>query len=73
MRYIKMVLREAGLARVPNQLLSTDAAENGKRNAEDETTEDVNEFSSAGSIAGYSAPLGVNPDALGRKKNARRK
>lgn len=30
---------------------------------------DINEFSGVGSIAGYTGPLGVNPDDLGRKKN----
>lgn len=30
---------------------------------------DINEFSGVGSIVGYSGPLGINPDALGRKKN----
>ena len=70
MRYIRMAVAEAKLARVPNQLVEPDSAE-GDRN-EDEAG-DVNEFSGVGSIAGYTGPLGMDPDKLGRKKNARRK
>lgn len=57
---------EQHLARVPNQLVSDD---------DDEWSEDdndVNEFSGVGSIAGYTAPLGMDPDLLGRKKNKKR-
>ena len=74
-QYIRTIL-EAHLARVPNQLVSTSDHE-GERN---EDTEDVNEFAAcgagggntlgSGNIVGYSAPLGMNPDKLGRKKNA---
>ena len=64
MRYIRLALEEARLARVPQQLLSPDAdSEDGSED------EDVNEYSGVGAIVGYSAPLGVNPDALGRQKN----
>lgn len=67
-RYLRMAVKEAKLARVPNQLVEPDS----ERDA-DEGAEDVNEFSGVGSIAGYSGPLGMDPDKLGRKKNARKK
>lgn len=70
-RYIKEAVAEAKLARVPNQLISPDEKEESGN--EDETVENVNEFSGVGAIAGYSGPLGVNPDKLGRKKNSRKK
>ena len=70
LRYIKEAIAEAKLARVPNQLIEPDQA----GAVEDEGTEEnVNEFSGCGAIAGYSAPLGMDPDKLGRKKNVRRK
>jgi len=74
MRYITLALAEAKLARVPNQLVAADSESGSSNNdKEDEVTavEDVNEFSGVGSIVGYSAPLGANPDTLGRKKNTR--
>lgn len=67
-RYLRMAVAEAKLARVPNQLVEPDSERD-----KDEAAEDVNEFSGVGSIAGYSGPLGMDPDKLGRKKNARRK
>lgn len=75
MFYIKMAIAEAKLARVPNQLLSPTDVEDGNGKEEDETDENVNEFSSCGSggIVGYSGPLGIDPDELGRKKNTRKK
>ena len=59
-----MAIEEAREANVPNQLVS----------AEDKGTadeDDVNEFCGVGggAIGGYTAPLGMDPDALGRKKN----
>lgn len=30
------------------------------------------EFSAAGAVAGYTGPLGVDPDKLGRKKNSKK-
>lgn len=66
-RYIKEAIAETKLARVPNQLLSP-KEESGKN--DDEAVENVNEFSGVGSIAGYTAPLGMDPDELGRKKNS---
>jgi hypothetical protein len=67
-RYIRAAVAEAKLARVPNQLMAPEE-EGGK---EDEAVEDVNEFSGVGAIAGYTGPLGTDPDKLGRKKNSRR-
>lgn len=65
-RYIWLALSEdVGLARVPNQLMQPDGASS---DAQDE--EGIDEFSGVGAIAGYSAPLGADPDKLGRKKNA---
>jgi hypothetical protein len=66
-RYLRMAVKEAHDARVPNQLVST-SDQDGERN-EDE--EDVNEFSGVGGggLQGFSAPLGMDPNDLGRKKN----
>jgi hypothetical protein len=68
MRYIRTVV-EAHLARVPNQLVSEPS--DGER----EEDEAVDEFAAVGGggIAGYTAPLGMDPDRLGRKKNAGKK
>lgn len=66
-RLIRLVMAESGdTARVPNQLMSPD--EVSHLTAADD--EEVTEFSGAGAVAGYSAPLGVDPDRLGRKKDA---
>lgn len=67
-RYIREVV-EAHLARVPNQLVSDDRQEGSGEEVEDE----LDEFAGVGSIAGYTAPLGMDPDRLGRKKNKSRK
>ena len=74
-RYIREAVAEAKLARVPNQLLAPKAEKGEEDDGEDdgEADESVNEFSGVGSIAGYTAPLGMDPDKLGRKKNSRRK
>ncbi len=72
-RYIRMAMAEANLARVPNQLSSPEKKEGGRGNEEEGTDENVNEFSGVGAIAGYSAPLGMDPDRLGRKKNSRKR
>lgn len=66
-----MLLDEVHSARVPNQLISPD--EDSGPKDEDEAVENVNEFSGVGAIAGYSGPLGMDPDKLGRKKNSRKK
>lgn len=72
-QYIRLSVREAHLARVPNQLISTD-----KQDGADEEGEAVSEFSGAGGgnalgsgeIMGFSAPLGTGK---ARKKKQRRK
>lgn len=66
-RLIRLVMAESGdTARVPNQLMLPDEVSHSTA-ADDE---EVTEFSGAGAVAGYSAPLGVDPDRLGRKKDA---
>lgn len=70
MRYIRLALAEAHLARVPQQLVTPDSTDSGQDEA---AAENVNEFSGVGAIAGYTAPLGMSPDRLGRKKNRRAK
>lgn len=64
-QYIRAIL-EGQDARVPNQLIEPD---------QPESEEAVEEFAAAGggAIAGYTAPLGMDPDKLGRKKNASKK
>lgn len=69
--YIRAAVAEAKLARVPNQLMAPEKEDGGQD--DDEAVENVNEFSGVGAIAGYSGPLGMDPDKLGRKKNSRRK
>jgi len=72
-RYIRLAVDEARDARVPQQLVTADSEKNsGKNDDSQEADQDVNEFSGVGSIAGYSAPLGMDPDRLGRKKNKRK-
>jgi hypothetical protein len=66
-RYIKMALDEAALsARVPQQLMPN--SESGDKDKDNEE-ENVQEFSGAGAVAGFTAPLGMSADSLGRKKN----
>jgi hypothetical protein len=55
--YIKSVLKEV------NNIKDT------KEKDIEESEEELTEFSSAGGVAGYSLPLGMNPDDAGRKKN----
>jgi hypothetical protein len=66
-QYVKLFLEETRLARVPQQLISPN--KDNEETDEVEEAENVNEFSGVGAVAGYSAPLGMNPDKLGRKKN----
>lgn len=68
MEYIRLALHEARLARVPKQLLPL-PTENGTEEDGTEEQENVQEFSGVGAIAGYTGPLGMSPDKLGRKKN----
>lgn len=73
-RYIRLAVDEARSARVPQQLVTADSEKNsGKNDDSQEADQGVNEFSGVGSIAGYSAPLGMDPDRLGRKNNKRKK
>lgn len=69
-RYIQEAVDEAKLARVPNQLIDPEDINSSE---DDDQSESVNEFSGVGSIGGYSAPLGMDPDRLGRQKNSRKK
>lgn len=56
MRYIRLAVQEAHLARVPNQLVSTDSGNEGDENEEQE----LDEFCGVGGggIVGYNGPLG---------------
>jgi hypothetical protein len=66
--YIRLAVLEAHDARVPNQLVSDDVDD-------DESGEAVDEMGAgagSGGIAGYTAPLGADPDQLGRSKNGKR-
>lgn len=66
--FIRLAVKEAHLARVPQQLLSPSGSEEGLE--DEDSKEGVNEFSGVGAIAGYTGPLGASPDTLGRKRNA---
>ena len=74
-RYVRLAVKEAADARVPDQLVSRD-------DGSEEETANVQEFAAAGAggntlasgnIVGYSGPLGIDPDKLGRQKNASKK
>lgn len=70
--YIRATLAETADARVPNQLIAPgEDEENGSSEEDSGETLEVNEFCGVGSVAGFSAPLGMDPDKLGRKKNSR--
>lgn len=77
-KLIRLMIEDDRNANVPNQLLTADALEDEfgdeERVYHDEQTDEesgIQEFSGVGSgaIAGYTAPLGIDPDRLGRKKN----
>lgn len=73
MHYLRLAVREAHLARVPNQLVS-DSGQEG----DEDVDQDVNEFSGVGAIMGYSGPLGgesaEHPTAsVGKKRKHRRR
>jgi hypothetical protein len=70
-RYVKLML-ETDSARVPQQLVSSETDGQSGNSDSGEEAEDVNEFSGAGGAAGYTLPLGMDPDAAGRKKNSSR-
>lgn len=57
--YIRLAVKEAHLARVPNQLVS----DSGHEGEEDGSEEGVNEFSgvAGGGLQGFSGPLGAAP------------
>jgi len=67
-RYLRLAIDESRNANVPTQLIEPDSVDdNDKRNLDQ-----VDEFSGVGAVAGYTAPLGMSPDKLGRKKNKKR-
>lgn len=53
--FIKLAIYEAKIARVPQQLVHDEETETD----ENEEINKVDEFSSAGAIAGYTAPIGM--------------
>ena len=63
---------EARQARVPNQLISPDDV-NDEEGEGLEPVEQVQEYNTTANIMGYSAPLGMNPNMLGRLKNRGKK
>lgn len=67
-KFIRMVLAENPDARVPTQLLSPDDVKGQEDRGHEE--EGIEEFSGVGAIAGYTLPLGMNPDAAGRRNNS---
>jgi hypothetical protein len=67
-KYIRMVMEDVTRP-APNQLLSPEQADedSGKEGCAEK---EIDEFSGAGAIAGYTAPLGMDPDSpkVGRKR-----
>ena len=70
--YLRLAIKEAHLARVPNQLVSDDGHE-----GEENDDEDVNEFCGAGggantlgsgNVMGFSGPLGAGSSKKKRTK-----
>lgn len=53
--FIKLAIYEAKIARVPQQLVHDEETETD----ENEEINKVDEFSSAGAIVGYTAPIGM--------------
>ena len=72
--FIRLSLAEVHQARVPTQLIEPDDNQDSgkKQSKEQNEDEEIQEFSTVGggAIAGYSLPLGANPDNYGRKKNS---
>jgi hypothetical protein len=66
--YIREILAELGDPRVSRaQLISLDGdkdREEKDKDAEDEEENEIDEFSSAGAIAGFAAPLGASSEDL---------
>lgn len=67
MRYIRLAVREAHLARVPNQLVSDKGEE--EVGSEDGVENDVNEISGCGAAMGYTGPLGSGRRIHKNKRN----
>lgn len=57
--YIKMALDEQSNPRVPQQLVDPNGSEK-EETEEEQGTDNVQEFSSVGNIAGFTAPLGMS-------------
>jgi len=71
-RYVRMIIAETPLARVPNQLLPP-KRDGEVRQKKDDGEDEIEEFSAAGGMGtgfGYTGPLGMDPNDLGRQKNA---
>ena len=60
-----MIIEDAGHEK-DNVLLDKSDTDKFK---EEEGSSYMTEFSGVGAVAGYTAPLGMNPDVVGRKKN----
>lgn len=71
-RYIHVLLESEDDARVPNQLVSKKSSDKKDEDAGEEAP-DVKEFSGAGAIAGFSAPLGLGASDLTYKRPKRKR
>jgi len=56
--YIRLAVREAHLARVPNQLVSDSGSEEVGSDEDQDEGNDVNEISGCSAAVGYTGPLG---------------
>lgn len=68
-RYIREIIESSPIARVPNQLIDPDETD-GKEESEERGIE---EFSSAGAVAGYTAPLGLGSTAMAGYRRKKKK
>lgn len=59
MRYLRLAVREAALARVPNQLVS-DSGQSDEEQGSEEEQQELDEFCGVGGggIVGFNGPLG---------------
>lgn len=71
-QYIRTVLESTGNAHVADQLVNTKDSERSNKEEEENEIDDVNEFSTTGSIVGYMAPLGLDAQDMGVKKKTKR-
>lgn len=79
-RYIRSILLEIqGSARVPNQMPGTKKpGEEDKQKDKEDEVEELDEFSGAGAIAGFAAPLGYTgmdaegPGAKGERRKRKK-